>query len=116
MVVLYNMTCISLSVVTFRTKRLSSRPPPQAKLDGLRDEAEKLSSEHPEEAEEIKKKFDEMEKVWNDLREALRQREDSLGEAGNLQKFLRDVDRFQVMSSFLCNRWCALNRDMSAQP
>ena len=52
--------------------------------------------EHPDEAEQIRNKFEEMEKVWNDLRELLKQREESLGEAGNLQKFVRDLDRFQV--------------------
>nr|CAB3266546.1 spectrin beta chain, non-erythrocytic 1-like [Phallusia mammillata] len=71
----------------------------QAKLDDLRDEAERLSHEHPDEADEIKGKFEQMEKVWKELRDMLKQREDSLGEAGNLQKFLRDLDRFQAWLS-----------------
>nr|XP_026689485.1 spectrin beta chain, non-erythrocytic 1 isoform X2 [Ciona intestinalis] len=71
----------------------------QAKLDNLRDEAERLSNEHPEEADEIRSKFEQMEKVWQELRDMLRKREDSLGEAGNLQKFLRDLDRFQAWLS-----------------
>uniref|UniRef100_H2ZPE1 Spectrin beta chain n=1 Tax=Ciona savignyi TaxID=51511 RepID=H2ZPE1_CIOSA len=71
----------------------------QAKLDNLRDEADRLSNEHPEEADEIRKKFEQMERVWQELRDMLRQREDSLGEAGNLQKFLRDLDRFQAWLS-----------------
>ncbi|XP_076810469.1 spectrin beta chain, non-erythrocytic 1-like isoform X3 [Clavelina lepadiformis] len=71
----------------------------QAKLDDLRSEAERLSDKHPEEADEIRKKFEQMENVWNELRKMLRQREDSLGAAGNLQKFLKDLDRFQAWLS-----------------
>ena len=63
----------------------------------MRSEAERLSDKHPEEADEIRKKFEQMENVWNELRKMLRQREDSLGAAGNLQKFLKDLDRFQVI-------------------
>jgi len=57
--------------------------------------------EHPDEAEQIRNKFEEMEKVWNDLRKLLKQREESLGEAGNLQKFVRDLDQFQVSLLFI---------------
>ena len=68
----------------------------QAKLDDLRVEADRLMDEHPDEAQQIRTKFEEMEKVWNELREMLKQREESLGEAGTLQKFVRDLDQFQV--------------------
>ena len=68
----------------------------------MRVDADQLMDEHPDEAEQIRRKFEQMEKVWNDLRELLKQREESLGEAGNLQKFARDLDQFQV--SFFCAR------------
>ncbi|XP_077975326.1 spectrin beta chain, non-erythrocytic 1-like isoform X4 [Styela clava] len=68
----------------------------QAKLDNLQDEADKLAAEHPEEADDIRKKFDEITNVWKELKELLKKREDSLGEAGNLQKFLQNLDDFQA--------------------
>ena len=65
-------------------------------MDDLRADADQLCTEHPDEAEQIRDKFEQMEKVWNELREMLRQREEVLGEAGNLQKFVCDLDRFKV--------------------
>ena len=55
-----------------------------------------MAKEHPEESDEIQKKLEELEKVWEALRDLLKRREESLGEAGDLQKFLKDLDRFQV--------------------
>ena len=54
-----------------------------------------MAKEHPEESDEIQKKLEELEKVWEALRDLLKKREESLGEAGDLQKFLKDLDRFQ---------------------
>ena len=68
----------------------------QTKLDGLRTEADRLSDKHPDEAQQIQSKFKEMEGIWKQLQEMLKQREESLGEASNLQKFVRDLDQFQV--------------------
>lgn len=38
----------------------------QAKLDNLQEEADKLAAEHPEEADDIRKKFEEISKVSKD--------------------------------------------------
>lgn len=68
----------------------------QAKLDSLKEESERLAAEHPDDADDIRKKYDEITEEWDELRDLLKKREDSLGEAGNLQKFLQNLDAFQV--------------------
>uniref|UniRef100_A0A8B9RDT4 Spectrin beta chain n=1 Tax=Astyanax mexicanus TaxID=7994 RepID=A0A8B9RDT4_ASTMX len=62
---------------------------------GLRSEAEKLASEHPEQAGEIRARLEEIQEVWEELRSTMKRREESLGEASKLQGFLRDLDDFQ---------------------
>uniref|UniRef100_A0AAR2LG50 Spectrin beta chain n=1 Tax=Pygocentrus nattereri TaxID=42514 RepID=A0AAR2LG50_PYGNA len=71
----------------------------QGKLGGLRSEAEKLASEHPEQAGEIRARLEEIQEVWEDLRSTMKRREESLGEASKLQGFLRDLDDFQAWLS-----------------
>ena len=68
----------------------------QAKLDDLQEERDKLCLEHPEESDEIRNNFDKLMQVWKDLQDKMKEREETLGEAGNLQKFFKDLDRFQV--------------------
>lgn len=65
-------------------------------MDSLKEESERLAAEHPDDADDIHKKYDEITEVWEELRDLLKKREDSLGEAGNLQKFLQNLDAFQV--------------------
>jgi len=68
----------------------------QAKLDDLQEERDKLCLEHPEESDEIRNNFDKLMQVWKDLQDKMKEREETLGEAGNLQKFFKDLDRFQT--------------------
>ncbi|KAG5853134.1 hypothetical protein ANANG_G00069860 [Anguilla anguilla] len=67
----------------------------QGKLDDLRQEAEKLTKEHPDQADEIQARLAEIQEVWEELTATMKRREDSLGEASKLQGFLRDLDGFQ---------------------
>lgn len=67
----------------------------QGKLDDLREEAEKLAKEHPEQAAEIQGRLAEIQEVWEELNDTMKRREESLGEASKLQGFLRDLDDFQ---------------------
>ncbi|GAA6102245.1 spectrin family protein isoform X2 [Tachysurus ichikawai] len=71
----------------------------QGKLGGQRAEAEKLESEHPEQAEEIQARLADMEEVWGELCGTMKKREESLGEASKLQGFLRHLDDFQAWLS-----------------
>ncbi|XP_013410395.1 spectrin beta chain-like [Lingula anatina] len=67
----------------------------QAKLDSLQTEAEKLCEEKPEEADEIKEKLGQIQDVWQELKIMLKDRDEKLGEAGELQRFLQNLDHFQ---------------------
>ncbi|CAF3645885.1 unnamed protein product [Adineta steineri] len=68
----------------------------QSKLDQLENEATKLEKDHPDEAQDIRTKVSQINSVWYELKEILRRREESMGEAAELQKFLRDLDHFSA--------------------
>uniref|UniRef100_A0A8C7XCV9 Spectrin beta chain n=1 Tax=Oryzias sinensis TaxID=183150 RepID=A0A8C7XCV9_9TELE len=65
------------------------------KMGDLGKEAERLASEHPEQSEAIKGRLAEITGVWQEMKDGLKNREESLGEASKLQQFLRDLDDFQ---------------------
>ncbi|NWX46319.1 SPTB2 protein, partial [Steatornis caripensis] len=67
----------------------------EAKLSDLQKEAEKLESEHPDQAQAILSRLAEINSVWEEMKTTLKNREESLGEASKLQQFLRDLDDFQ---------------------
>ncbi|XP_037324275.1 spectrin family protein isoform X3 [Pungitius pungitius] len=67
----------------------------QGKLNDLRNEAEKLALEHPDQAAEIQGHLEEIQEVWEELNATMKRREESLGEASKLQGFLRDLNDFQ---------------------
>ncbi|XP_069464336.1 spectrin beta chain, non-erythrocytic 1 isoform X2 [Ambystoma mexicanum] len=67
----------------------------EAKLSDLQKEAEKLQSEHPDQAQAISERLGEISDVWEEMKTTLKNREESLGEASKLQQFLRDLDDFQ---------------------
>ncbi|XP_018607614.1 spectrin beta chain, non-erythrocytic 1-like isoform X2 [Scleropages formosus] len=71
----------------------------QGKLDNLRQEAQKLALEHPDQAPEIQARLGEIQEVWEELNATMKRREESLGEASKLQGFLRDLDDFQAWLS-----------------
>ncbi|XP_022091369.1 spectrin beta chain, non-erythrocytic 1-like [Acanthaster planci] len=70
-----------------------------AKLESLEKESDKLAEEHPEDAEEIRHRFQLIIEIWKELKELLKTREAALSEAGDLQEFLRDLDDFQTWLS-----------------
>uniref|UniRef100_A0A673CPL4 Spectrin beta chain n=1 Tax=Sphaeramia orbicularis TaxID=375764 RepID=A0A673CPL4_9TELE len=65
------------------------------KLTFLRNEAEQLAKDHPENAADILARRGELDEAWDTLRKTLKDREDSLGEVSKLQTFLQDMDDFQ---------------------
>ncbi|KAK7507079.1 hypothetical protein BaRGS_00001930 [Batillaria attramentaria] len=67
----------------------------QAKLESLQNEAERLEEQKPEEAQAIREKIAEINNVWMDLKDMLKERDEKLGEAGELQRFLGSLDHFQ---------------------
>ncbi|XP_037638679.1 spectrin beta chain, non-erythrocytic 1-like isoform X2 [Sebastes umbrosus] len=65
------------------------------KLGDLGKEADRLASEHPEQSEAIKGRLAGITGVWDEMKDTMKNREESLGEASKLQQFLRDLDDFQ---------------------
>ncbi|XP_074501678.1 spectrin beta chain, non-erythrocytic 1-like isoform X3 [Sebastes fasciatus] len=65
------------------------------KLGDLGKEADRLASEHPEQSEAIKGRLAGITSVWDEMKDTMKNREESLGEASKLQQFLRDLDDFQ---------------------
>lgn len=68
----------------------------QAKLDSLVQEAESIESEKPQQAALIRRDIQRIQEVWDILNKKIREHEAKLDEAGDLQRFLRDLDHFQV--------------------
>ena len=67
-----------------------------SKKEQLEKQATALEKDHPQESAEIKSRLEEITGVWLDLKELLNKREETMGEAAELQKFLRDLDHFSV--------------------
>nr|DBA17114.1 TPA: hypothetical protein GDO54_002609 [Pyxicephalus adspersus] len=67
----------------------------QGKVGDLRSEAEKLALEHPQRASAITGRLSEIDETWDELKNTMKRREETLGEASKLQGFLRDLDDFQ---------------------
>lgn len=65
------------------------------KITFLRNEADQLATDHPENAQDILARRGELEAAWDALKKTLKDREDSLGEVSKLQTFLQDMDDFQ---------------------
>merc|ERR1719288_679659 len=71
----------------------------QAKLDSLEEEAEKISKTHPEEGVVVQQRVNRLREVWELLTEMLKARDAKLEEAGDLHRFLKDLDHFQAWLS-----------------
>ncbi|CDW55393.1 Spectrin beta chain [Trichuris trichiura] len=67
----------------------------QAKLDNLEQEADRLQKERPDEVSAIQQNIARIQHVWDKLTQKVKEYEAKLDEAGDLQRFLRDVDHFQ---------------------
>uniref|UniRef100_A0AAQ4RQJ9 Spectrin beta chain n=1 Tax=Gasterosteus aculeatus aculeatus TaxID=481459 RepID=A0AAQ4RQJ9_GASAC len=65
------------------------------KLGDLGKEADRLASEHPDQSEAIRGRLAGITAVWDEMKDTMKNREESLGEASKLQQFLRDLDDFQ---------------------
>ncbi|KAG1673120.1 Spectrin beta chain [Nymphon striatum] len=68
----------------------------QAKLDALEKDADDIEHEHPEEAAIIRERIEQITTVWEQLTNMLKDRDAKLEEAGDLHRFLRDLDHFQT--------------------
>ncbi|NXW25502.1 SPTB1 protein, partial [Circaetus pectoralis] len=66
------------------------------RLVALRSQADRLAEERPEVAGETAERLLAVVAAWGELQEALGERTASLGEAGQLRRFLQDLDDFQA--------------------
>ncbi|XP_072722021.1 spectrin beta chain, erythrocytic isoform X2 [Ciconia boyciana] len=66
------------------------------RLATLHSQADQLAKERPEVAGEAAERLSSAAAAWEELQEALGKRAASLGEAGQLQRFLQDLDDFQA--------------------
>lgn len=69
-----------------------------SQIDNLENEAQKIEDQHPEEAEEIRERITQISAVFEQLNQLIKQRDAKLEEAGDLHRFLRDLDHFQTCS------------------
>lgn len=68
----------------------------QAKLNSLEKEADAIEGDHPEEAALIRERIASITVIWEQLTNMLKDRDSKLEEAGDLHRFLRDLDHFQT--------------------
>ncbi|KAL1138874.1 hypothetical protein AAG570_008936 [Ranatra chinensis] len=68
----------------------------QAKLDSLEAEAQVIGDQHPEDAALIRERINQITTIWQELTMMLKERDSKLEEAGDLHRFLRDLDHFQA--------------------
>ncbi|KAM9015366.1 spectrin beta chain, erythrocytic isoform 2-T2 [Ara ararauna] len=66
------------------------------RLAALRSEADQVAQERPEVATEVSEQLEAAVAAWDELQAALGEQAASLGEAGQLRRFLQDLDDFQA--------------------
>ncbi|XP_076171630.1 spectrin beta chain isoform X4 [Ptiloglossa arizonensis] len=68
----------------------------QAKLDALETEAQNIQGQNLEDPEVIQERITQIHTIWEQLTQMLKERDAKLEEAGDLHRFLRDLDHFQA--------------------
>lgn len=68
----------------------------EARIRSLEAEASAIEGEHPEEAALIRDRIAQIQVIWEQLTQMLKERDAKLEEAGDLHRFLRSVDHFQA--------------------
>ncbi|CAB3255875.1 unnamed protein product [Arctia plantaginis] len=68
----------------------------QARISSLESEASAIEDDHPEEAQLIRERVQQITHNWDQLTQMLKERDAKLEEAGDLHRFLRSVDHFQA--------------------
>ena len=71
----------------------------QAKLDDLEDESEEIATTHPEEALVMQQRTRGLRQAWEQLTGMWKEHVAKLEEAGDLNRFLKDLDYFQAWLS-----------------
>ena len=70
----------------------------KSKIADLEAEAEGIKSKYPEDENQLNEVLDSVRSHFEKLENLLKLREEKLGQAGNLQTFMRDLAEFQVQN------------------
>lgn len=62
----------------------------------LKAQQQNIADNYPDDAVETSARLEEVKQKFDELNEAVRKREEKLGQAGHVQTFMRDVADFQV--------------------
>lgn len=68
----------------------------EAKLKSLESESDKIRDTHPEEMDIVQDRVSKLQSSWEMLTTMLQARDAKLEEAGDLHRFLKDLDHFQA--------------------
>lgn len=68
----------------------------QDKLAELEAEKQRIAKEHPDEAKQVNEQIEQIKAHWVDLNKLKKERDARLEEAGDLHRFLSDLDHFQA--------------------
>lgn len=68
----------------------------KSKIADLESEADGIKSKYPEDENQLNEVLDSVRSHFEKLENLLKLREEKLGQAGNLQTFMRDLAEFQV--------------------
>ncbi|KAI1288342.1 Spectrin beta chain [Halotydeus destructor] len=68
----------------------------ESKLGSLGKEGDRIQGDHPEEVPVIEERNSQIQESWEKLTELLKAKDSKLEEAGDLHRFLRDLDHFQA--------------------
>ncbi|TPP60271.1 Spectrin beta chain [Fasciola gigantica] len=68
----------------------------EAKVEHLDGQAEELCLAKPENKSVVEAENQKIHELWNDLKEMLKERDDRLNYSSELQRFLQDLDHFQL--------------------
>lgn len=71
----------------------------QDKLAELEEEKRRIEKDHPKEAKQINEEVEKIRAQWVDLNKLKKNRDAKLEEAGDIHRFLRDLDHFQFWLS-----------------
>ena len=62
----------------------------------LKAQQQNIADNYPDDAAETSARLEEVKRKFDELNDAVRRREEKLGQAGHVQTFMRDVADFQV--------------------
>ncbi len=71
----------------------------EAKVASMKETTEKLSEVNPQEADQLRRRLSEVELAWGEMKKMLAEREERLRASEELQRFLQNLDHFQVWLS-----------------